>query len=76
MRKGSRGGEQDCELILKMDLFQWRLKSCVRCSLEHLGRDFPSYSERGGKGGKKIPQDLLVGAVNTSKGNSKISNTW
>lgn len=25
------------------------LESCVRCSLEHLGRDFPSYSERGEK---------------------------
>lgn len=29
-----------------MDLFQGRLKPCVRCSLEHLGRDFTSYSER------------------------------
>lgn len=35
-----------------MDSFQRRLKPCVRCGLEHLGRDFPSYSEI--RKGKKI----------------------
>lgn len=46
-RKGSVRGKQDCGPILKMDPFQWRLKSCVRCSLGHLGRDPPSYREKG-----------------------------
>lgn len=54
-RMGSRSGKQDREPIPKMDLFQWRLKSCVRCGLEHLGRDFPGYSE-GGNGKKSLRQ--------------------
>lgn len=36
------------ELILTgtVNLFQQRLKLCVRCSLNHPRGDFPSYSER------------------------------
>lgn len=45
-RKGSCKGKQDCELMEKRALVQWRLKSCVRCSLEHLRRDFPGYNDR------------------------------
>lgn len=42
--RGSGEGE-DCRPVTNMDLYLWRLKPCVRCCLEHLGRDFPRYRE-------------------------------
>lgn len=61
--------------IMRMDLLQCRLEPCVRCSVEHLGRDFPSYSE-GGKGKQINPQDLLVGVLKHMMRTFKSKSEW